>query len=388
MKHPQTLIAGILALAVTAAGASAAVAAPADPRAVDRSPALASRSLAALAEPIGLEIGVAVAADQLGADRKYTKLVAGQFSTVTPENAMKWESVEPQQGVFDWAAGDALVASAEANGQLVRGHTLVWHSQLPDWLSPDGVSSDFSPEELREILREHVITQVTHYKGDIWHWDVVNEALNEDGTPRVSVWSEAYRALGLDPLGYIADAFRWAHEADPEAKLYYNDYNLEFTGPKSNAAHALAQDLLADGVPIDGMGFQGHLSTQYGFPDLEANLDRFADLGLEVALTEVDVRTAVAPRKNHEGEWTSTPATAEGFAAQREYWVGTLEACLAVPACVSYTVWGLADSNSWIPGVFPGEGAALLWDDHLNAKPQLADLREVLATSDAAPRVR
>jgi GH35 family endo-1,4-beta-xylanase len=152
----------------------------------------------------------------------------------------------------------------------------------------------------------------------------------------------------------------------PEALLFYNDYNLEFTGPKSNAAYAFVQELLAAGVPMDGVGFRGHLDTQYGYPDLQNNLQRFADLGLEVALTEVDVRTYVRQKPN--GTYTNTPADPAEGAEQVDWWARTLEACLAVEACNSYTVWGVLDANSWIPGWFTGQGAGLLYDMHNNPK--------------------
>jgi endo-1,4-beta-xylanase len=134
--------------------------------------------------------------------------------------------------------------------------------------------------------------------------------------------------------------------------------------------------LLADGVPIQGVGFQGHLDTQYGYPDLRNNLQRFADLGLEVALTEVDIRTYVTQKPN--GTYTNTPADPAEAAQQVEWWAQTLEDCLAVEACNSYTVWGVSDANSWIPGWFTGQGAGLLYDMHNNPKPQYEALREVL----------
>ncbi|GGI46726.1 endo-1,4-beta-xylanase [Agromyces flavus] len=375
MRTSRPLLAGVLALASVAivpGTAFAAPAPPADPNASEHSAVIGENTLRALAEAAGIEIGVAVNADLLENNVKYRNIVNTQFSSVTAENVMKWEALNPQPGVYDWAPAEALIANAEANGQVVRGHTLVWHNQLPTWLT----TGDYSAEELRAILENHVKTVAAHFAGDIQQWDVVNEIFNDDGTFRETIWYLAYEELGLPGEQYVADVFRWANEADPEALLFYNDYNLEFTGPKSNAAYAFVQELIAAGVPIDGVGFQGHLDTQYGYPDLQNNLQRFADLGLEVALTEVDIRTFVTQKPN--GEYTNTPADPAEGAEQVDWWARTLEACLAVEACNSYTVWGVSDANSWIPGWFTGQGAGLLYDMHDNPKPQYEALREVL----------
>jgi endo-1,4-beta-xylanase len=195
----------------------------------------------------------------------------------------------------------------------------------------------------------------------VYAWDVVNEAFNEDGTLRPTIW--------LDQLGpgYIAKAFRWAHEADPRAKLYYNDYNLESIGPKSDAALALVQSLRRSGVPIDGVGFQGHLDIQYPFPDtFAANLKRFAAAGVDVAVTEADVRMFVPP---DDGK----------LATQADYFTGMLDGCLAVRRCVSFTVWGFDDGHSWVPSVFAGEGAATPFDESYRPKPAYFALRDHLA---------
>jgi endo-1,4-beta-xylanase len=339
-------------------------------------PTVPRDSLRALADEVGLRVGVAVNTDLLGENATYTRIVNQQFSTVTPENVMKWDVVEPTRGKYNWAPADELVASARRNGQLVRGHTLVWHSQLPKWLATtaaDGSqSTTFSKAELRAILKRHITDQARHFRGKIWQWDVVNEAFNDDGTLRNSIWLQK-----LGP-GYLADAFRWAHEADPKAQLFYNDYNIEFTGPKSNAVYAMVKNLKRQGVPIHGVGFQTHLDTQYGFPDLRANLQRFAALGLNVAETEADVRTFVK-------EGTNEPVSGLAQSAQEAYWSQTLQACLAVRRCISYTVWGVADSNSWIPSVFKGEGAALLYNDAYQPKRQYSVLQQDLELAAGAP---
>jgi len=385
LRFSRTLLLGGITLTAALTATSSAVATPAGAdhhhhhRGGHHSSSVPRDSLRALADEVGLRVGVAVNTDLLGENATYTRIVNQQFSTVTPENVMKWEVVEPTRGKYNWAPADELVASARRNGQLVRGHTLVWHSQLPKWLATtaaDGSqSTTLSKAELRAVLKRHITDQVRHFRGKIWQWDVVNEAFNDDGTLRNSIWLQK---LGR---GYLADAFRWAHEADPKAQLFYNDYNIEFTGPKSNAVYRMVKDLKRQGVPIHGVGFQTHLDTQYGFPDLRANLQRFAALGLNVAETEVDVRTFVK-------EGTNEPVSGLAQSAQEAYWSQTLQACLAVRRCISYTVWGVADSNSWIPGVFKGEGAALLYDDAYKPKRQYGVLQQDLELAAGAPRRR
>jgi endo-1,4-beta-xylanase len=370
LRTTRTLVAGALTAACLALVPSTAFAAPAPH---DHHPshhkAVTLRSLAA---KDGIKFGVAVNTDLLAGDATYRDVVATEFSSVTPENVMKWESVEPTRGVYDFTAADQLVSFARHHGQVVRGHTLVWHNQLPTWLT----TGTFTPAELRDILHAHITAEASHFRGQIQQWDVVNEAFNDDGTFRQDIWYNAYQQLTGNGSDYIADAFRWAHEADPHARLFYNDYNLEFTGAKSDAVYSFVQQLKAQHVPIDGVGFQGHLDTQYGFPDLQNNLQRFADLHLQVAMTEVDVRTFVT--QNPDGTYTNTPADPADAQKQIDYWTGTLEACLAVKACKSFTVWGVSDANSWIPGVFTGEGAGLLFDEQYQPKPQYDALVDVL----------
>jgi endo-1,4-beta-xylanase len=320
-------------------------------------------SLRALASRVGLRIGTAVNTDVLATNATYRQITADQFSSVTPENVMKWQVVEPTKGTYDWSAADQLVTFAEAHGQLVRGHTLVWHSQLPTWLT----AGTYTSAQLRDLLHKHITDEVTHFRGNIWQWDVVNEAFNDDGTMRDTIW---LRAMGP---GYIAEAFRWVHQADPKALLFYNDYNIEGMGAKSDAVYALAKQLLAQGVPIDGIGAQGHLDTKYGFPDrMQQNLQRFADLGLKVALTEVDVRTTL-------------PVTTPEKLAQNADYIQMLQACLLVRACISYTVWGFGDAFSWVPSVFKGEGAADIYDENLQPKASYFALQQTLMLASGAP---
>jgi endo-1,4-beta-xylanase len=323
-----------------------------------------SESLGALAARQHLRVGTAVDTSALAADLPYRAKVGTEFSTVTPENVMKWQLVEPTRGQLDFAAADGLVAFARAHGQLVRGHTLVWHNQLPTWLTDGVAGGSIGPAELRQILRAHILAEAGHFRGKIWQWDVLNEAFNEDGTLRNTLWLQQ-----LGP-GYIADAFRWARQADPHALLFYNDFNIEGGNAKSDAVFALVQQLRRDGVPIDGVGVQGHFGVQFGFPgDVPANLGRFAALGLFTAVTEADVRMPL-PADN-----IKVQAQAAGYSI-------LLQACLLTRRCLSVTVWGFTDKYSWVPGVFAGQGSATLFTEDLTAKPAYEALRTDLRVAN------
>ena len=313
-------------------------------------------TLRAAARQAGIKIGTAVDMTALAEDTQYREAVAAEFSTVTAENVMKWEALEPERGVYNYAPADRLVQFAREHNQKLRGHVLVWHSQNPAWLT----EGDFTPEQLRQILREHITETVRHFKGKIWHWDVVNEIFNDDGTWRDTLW---YRNLGP---GFVADAFRWAHRADPNAKLYLNDYNNEGLSPKSDAYYALVQQLKAEGVPVQGYGVQGHLATQYGVPQTTLeNLRRFEKLGLDTAFTEVDVRIPL-------------PADAAEVQAQAQGFTTLLQACLLAQRCVSYTLWGFTDRYNWVPGVFAGEGEATPLTEDFERKPAYRSIRDTL----------
>ncbi|WP_369052032.1 endo-1,4-beta-xylanase [Kineococcus terrestris] len=379
----------LLALAAAAVAAPAvlvATAAPStavDDRAADRAKDRAvlkdhqnPRDTLRAAAPKGFYLGSAVAggghheeqpyADPFAYDVEYRDRLAREFSSLSAENQMKWEYIHPQQGFYNFYPADAIVRFAQEHDQVVRGHTLLWHSQNPEWLT----EGDFTDEELREILRDHISTVVSRYAGRIQQWDVANEIFTEEGEFREeNIW-----ITRLGP-GIIADAFRWAHEADPKAKLYFNDYNVESFNAKSDAYYELIQDLLADGVPVHGFAPQSHLSTQYGFPnDLRANLQRFVDLGLETAITEIDVRMEV-------GE---DGPTAAQLAQQADYYQRALQACLDVRECKSFTIWGFTDKYSWVPVFFPSEGSATVTTETYERKPAYNALQDTLRAATRA----
>ncbi|MGW6929225.1 endo-1,4-beta-xylanase [Lentzea sp. NPDC054927] len=290
-------------------------------------------------------VGSAVAAQHLNSEADYRSVLTREFDSVTPENEMKWAVVEPNRNQFNWSGADAIVNYARQNGKSVRGHTLVWHSQYPGWLNNLGSG------ELRSVVQQHINTEMGRYRGRIRAWDVVNEMFNEDGSRRQSIFQQR---MGDS---YVADAFRWARAADPSAKLYINDYNTEGINAKSNALYNLVRSLKQQGVPIDGVGIQTHLSTQYGFPtSLRQNIERLAALGVDIAITEADVRIPL-------------PADSTKLNTQASYYRQIWDACHAVSRCVEFTTWGFTDRHSWVPGTFPGEGAACLYDTNLRPKP-------------------
>ncbi|KAG9127350.1 hypothetical protein FRC07_014760 [Ceratobasidium sp. 392] len=288
--------------------------------------------------------------------KQYAKIAeSDEFGIYTPENTLKWEVIEPQPGVFNFTLGDKLFSLARQNGKKMRGHTLVWHSQLAPWVS----ANNYTAPQLKAVLKRHVQTVARHYAGQIYSWDVVNEAFNEDGTYRESIW---YTTFGED---YIEWAFRWAQEADPISLKYINDYNFEGISPKTDAVVALVKKLKAKKVPIHGIGAQAHLVVGTVPTTFKQNLQRFADLGVDVALTELDIRMDL-------------PVSDAKLAQQAADYTTSVNACLSVKRCVGITLWQFTDALSWIPGVFPTQGFALPWDATLKTKPAYNAIRKVL----------
>jgi len=319
-----------------------------------------------LATQRGLWIGPCVASTPLATEPAYAETLRREFNVVTPENDMKWALIHPARGRYDFARADAITGFATANGMAVHGHTLVWHNQNPAWLT----STAWPRDEAITLLREHIAAVAGHYAGTVAAWDVVNEAIANDGSLRQTPW--------LDWIGpdYLAIAFRAAAEADPQAKLLYNDYGAEAVNAKSDGIYRLLSDLLGAGVPVHGIGFQCHLAIDgldiaRDRASFARNLQRFAALGLELYVTEMDVRLPL-------------PATAGSLAHQAEIYRGVLEACLAQPAFRGFQTWGFTDKYSWIPHRFLGQGAALPLDEHYRPKPAYDALRECLLAPPAA----
>jgi endo-1,4-beta-xylanase len=287
----------------------------------------------------------------------FTSIGAAEFNVVTPENAMKWDATEPSQNNFNYTEADKLVSWAQSNGFKVHGHTMVWHNQTPNWVQ------NLSASAMQSAMYNHIDKVMNHFKGKILVWDVVNEAFEENGSYRSSFW---YNKLGKS---FIENAFIRARAADPGAKLIYNDYNLEATGSKSNAAYNMLKDFKSRGIPIDGIGFQMHLDIQYGFNynDFASNMQRFADLGLEIYITEMDVRVS------------SNPSASE-LQTQADYYKGVIQKCMAQPAVKAIQIWGFTDKYSWVPGTFPGRGAALIFDSNYNPKASYYAVQSALGS--------
>ena len=316
-------------------------------------------SLRFQAQSCDMQIGAAVAADPLRSDPLYAKTLAREFNLLTPENSMKFGPVHPDRDRYDFRDADAIVQFAEAHRMQVRGHTLVWHSQLPAWLT----AGNWARDVLVEILRDHILTVVGRYRGRVVAWDVVNEAMGDSGSLRDTIW---LRVIGPE---YIDMAFHWAHEADPDALLFYNDYSAEGLGHKSDAIYALVQGLVQRGVPIHGVGLQMHTSLGAcpRHEDVATNIDRLAALGLEVHITEMDVRIP-------------EPVTEEELDAQARIYRDMLRVCISAENCTAFVLWGFADCHSWIPDFFPGYGAGLIFDENYDPKPACDALADVLTS--------
>ncbi|MFC8348548.1 non-reducing end alpha-L-arabinofuranosidase family hydrolase [Streptomyces sp. NPDC057280] len=320
----------VIAASVVLAAAGAAV--PLVALAARTPDSAAPATAADAAADSGRYFGTAVAAGRLG-DSTYSAILDREFKMITPENEMKWDAIEPSRGNFTFGSADRIVDHASAHGQRLRGHTLVWHSQLPAW-----VKSITDAGTLRTVMKNHITQEMTHYKGKIYAWDVVNEAFADGGSgqQRSSVFHDV---LGN---GFIEEAFRTARDADPAARLCYNDYNIEnWSDAKTQGVYKMVKDFKSRGVPIDCVGFQSHFGAGGPPASFRTTLSNFAALGVDVQITELDIAQA--------------SATA---------YTNAVQACVDVARCTGITVWGIRDSDSWRTGE-----NALLFDASGNKKP-------------------
>jgi endo-1,4-beta-xylanase len=333
------------------------------------SPVLRAQTLRQEADRAGLLVGAA-AAPFLLSQGDYARTLASQFNMVEAENSMKWRATEPERGKFDFSRGDELVAFAEAHHMAVRGHNLLWYIYNPAWLE----RGHFTPGELREIMRDHIMRVAGHYAGKVFAWDVVNEAFDGHGRVRSSIWYDE-PGIGLAGKGtaYIAQAFRWAHEADPKALLFYNDYADEGINAKSDAIYAMVKDFKARGVPIDGVGFQSHLRLgAKGLSSFGKNLARFAALGVQIHITELDCGIPIGP--------DGKPLHSADLKKQAKIYRRVAEACSKQPACTALQTWGVADKYSWIPHHTHGKrGAALMFDRDYQPKPAFEAVMDIFS---------
>jgi len=330
-------------------------------------------ALRATGEAAGVLIGTAVDPSHLK-EADYADTLRSEFSQVEPENAMKFGPIHPRPNSdpnpFDFRAADDLVSFAQQNGMKVRGHTLLWHQQLSPWLTEGIKAGTFDAAALNSILQNHIRMVMKHYSGKVYAWDVVNEAFNEDGTMRHTPWYDQ-PGIGVadQKTAYIEQAFRWAHEADPAAKLFYNDYDTEQVNAKSDAIYQMASDFKSRGVPLSGIGFQLHVNLKFNdaqkLASFAANLKRFSDRGLEIHITELDVALDSPDPVN--------------LAAQGELYHKIAQICLQTPACKLIQTWGFTDKYSWIPEYSQHkQGWALPFDAEYKKKSAFAGILQAL----------
>lgn len=332
---------------------------------VELAPTSLPPTLRQLADRRGWLVGVAVDPSYL-TNPQYTRLLEAEFNGLVAENAMKWRYLSAEQGQYDFSGADALMEYAVQHQMTVRGHTLVWDLGLPEWLTQSNLSRD----EYKALLEAHITNLVGRYAGRILAWDVVNEPLDDQGQLRQNFW---FQAIGPE---YILLAFQWAHAADPDAQLFLNESYAEGMNEKSQGVYTLVKGLLEKGAPVHGVGMQMHLRLENppSSEDVAQNMQRLAELGLRVHITELDVRLQDAPG-----------SLDEKLAGQARVVGDMARVCLAAPNCDAFFTWGLTDRYSWIPGITGKEDEPLLFAENWQPKPAYwelyAALRDALLSS-------
>lgn len=298
--------------------------------------------------------GAAVSVNLLKTKEVYRLLVIKEYNSITPENAMKIGTIHPAKDTYNWADADYLVNFAQQNNQRVHGHTLVWHQSLPDWVT--NFSGDSAAWE--NLLKTHIQTVVTHFKGKVTSWDVVNEAINEDGTLRNSLWRQK---LGDD---YIARSFQYAHDADPAALLFYNDYGHEYGVTKRTAILNLVNNLKNRGIPIHGIGLQMHTRYTQADNNLVNAINTAAATGLKVHIAELDI----AMNPDNVANLVFTASLAE---QQKQKYLLITKTFNAIPKAQQFgiTTWNVGDADSWIPSNYNRPDWPLLFDNNYKRKP-------------------
>jgi endo-1,4-beta-xylanase len=342
----STIVALAIVCAIAGCGSDRAPAAPSSP------PITASDSLKSAGAGPGKLVGTAVQSGLLS-QAQYNAVASREFNYLTAEYQMKWNVIEPNRGSRDFSAGDGIAGYAASQGMRIKGHTLLWHGAIPSWVNA------LTAEEFRSAVDQHIRAVMSHYRGRIHAWDVVNEAIADSGP---SLRDTVFRQKLGDR--YIADAFRVAREADPSALLFYNDYGGEGTNAKADRIYTLVQDLMASGVPIDGVGLQMHISAS-GRPSdaaIAANMRRLAGLGLIVHISEMDVRIS------------DTGGTDQSrLEAQRAAYHDVVRVCVLEPRCEAITFWGFTDAHTWLTGDRP-----LLFDTAYQPKPAYMGVLDAL----------
>jgi endo-1,4-beta-xylanase len=350
----SSLVACAARSAAEGAGAREATAAPAGPVTPPVGPSLAVKYAELF--PIG-------AAVDPGSIQTHAPLLKQHFNSITLENEMKFESLEKTEGAFDFTLADSMVATAKSHGMGVRGHTLLWHRQTPAWVFSDASGAPASKQVLLARLKNHIDKVAGHFRGSIYAWDVVNEAIMDDGRYRTQDEPEEDQRSkwhGILGTSYIAEAFRFAHAADPQAKLFYNEYR-NYIPVKRQAVYEMLKGLLADGVPVHGVGLQCHLNIEpssvegnHGQYQTVAELDKtialYASLGLEVQVTELDLSVYVPGVKYApEQYYTAATFTDAVEAKQAERYAAFFELFRKHASVITgVTFWGIADDNTWL----------------------------------------
>jgi len=312
--------------------------------------------------------------------------IKANYNVVTPENCMKPQPTHPAEDTYNWTTPDALVQWCQENNIKVWGHTLAWHSQTAGWFFQPGVDGQpLTRERAMERLKNHILTVVGRYKGKIIGWDVVNEAINDGGTGdtenlRNSPW---FKAIGPD---FLTLAFQWAHEADPNAQLYYNDYNIEQGAVENKGKHAssmlLLKRLIKEGAPINGVGIQGHWHLNTNIPDVEKAISNYASLGLKVSISELDVTSTGTNSGAFPVGGGGGTASDEAFVQQAQVYAKLFDIFNRNSKSISrVTFWGISDRRSWRSGQRP-----LVFDGQLQPKPALQMIIDVGQGKYVAPR--
>jgi MYXO-CTERM domain-containing protein len=316
--------------------------------------------------PAVVTMGTAVDTPIFLSNPRHNLIVANEFSMITPANSMKMNLIQPTEGTFDFTDTDGLLAWAQSKGLDFRGHPLVWHTQAPSWIK----DTMFTRDEMIAKMYAHIDGLMSHYKGKIKYWDVVNEAIDDAGAGfRPTFWHDT---IGDD---FMDLAFSHARAADPDAKLFYNDYNAEQAGnPKGDKVFEVVKSMKDRGIPIDGIGLQSHyfvtpdggLSGVPNMDAIKANMDRYAQAGLEVHITECDFRLG-------------KPLDQAKLDQHTQFFSGLLQKCIDAQTCTHFTVWGLSDIDSWVPSTFPDYDYAHLYDSQLMPRPAYQAMNQVFA---------
>lgn len=308
-------------------------------------------------------------------EKKFVKKLKREFSLLMPGNDMQWNVLRPTRNSYDFDRADFIVNFAAENDMVVQGHMLLWHSQLPGWLT----ENQYGKKELQEIMADHIETVASHYRGQVESWNVINEAVGDPPYKSGSQKATLRKGIWMDGIGpkYIELAFKEARRADPDARLFYNDYGHEgwpedhWNRPKQEAVYRQVEKLAKKGL-VDGVGFQMHLYVgdccKGWNPDpdqVAANFSRYSDLGLEVRITEMDVRI-------------EEPVTKAKLDEQAKLYREMVGVCLAAANCTTFSTWGFTDKHSWINYTYPGFGAPLLFDERYKKKKSYRSVAKAL----------